>query len=237
MSGMQVTKTHKIIASLVAVAILFGGYIILDKNNKEKIAEAPNQIVVATTTDGTINIESNDSGYTIKEVPINQGNSLPQPVPDLNRPVTKSSIAIVSESDLSIATPKIKELQSLLKNTPSNFPAWLDLASYQKMAGDYEGAVLSWQYAGKLAPRDYISLGNLGNLYAYYLKDNAKAELYYKQAISRNPMQSYLYAQLAEVYIDVFKNIEKARAILDQGLSKIPNDPNLLEFKASLETV
>jgi tetratricopeptide (TPR) repeat protein len=79
-----------------------------------------------------------------------------------------------------------------------------------------------------------VALGNLGNLYAYYIKDNAQAENYYKQAIAKGSTQAYLYVQLGEVYRDVFKDAAKAKATADQGLAKIPNDPSLLQFKATL---
>jgi hypothetical protein len=36
------------------------------------------------------------------------------------------------------------------------------------------------------------------------------------------------------VYKDVFHDLDKARAILDQGLKALPNDPALLEAKNNL---
>jgi tetratricopeptide (TPR) repeat protein len=143
--------------------------------------------------------------------------------------------AKVSTEAIVLATEHIVSLQSRLKKDPSDFPAWLDLGMYQKMAGDYQGTVISWTYAGRLAPTDYISQGNLGNLYAYFLKDNAKAEMYYKKAIANNGVQAYLYVQLAEVYRDLFKDSAKALAIVNQGLVKIPNNGSLLEVKATLQ--
>ena len=105
----------------------------------------------------------------------------------------------------------------------------------QKAGGDYQGAIISWKYASRLAPTDFISLANIGNLYAYFLHDNAQAEIYYKQAIAKGQTQAYLYTQLAEIYRDIFQDLDKAKSIIDQGLSKIPNDPSLLQFKESLK--
>lgn len=228
---MQLTKTHKIIISALAVVVLLGIYIVFDKKSKNEADIKPienNQ--TATTTD-----VNNGIGYKIE--PVNSGSEVPKPIPDLNRPVTQSSKANVPQADVSSATIKIKQLQDLLKDNPASFAAWLDLAMYQKMAGDYDGAIISWKYASRVRETDYVALANIGNLYAYYLKDNAQAEIYYKQAISRDPSQSYLYAQLFEVYRDVFKDLDKARAILKQGLSKIPNDPNLLDLQYSLDPI
>lgn len=231
MFSMELTKTHKIIISALAVFVLLGIYIVFDKKSKnEADTKSIENNQTATTTD-----VNNGIGYKIE--PVSSGNEIPKPIPDLNRAVTQSPKATVSQADISSATLKIKQLQGLLKDKPASFAVWLDLAMYQKMAGDYDGAIISWKYASRLRETDYVALANIGNLYAYYLKDNAQAEIYYKQAISRDPTQSYLYAQLFEVYRDVFKDLDKARAILKQGLSKIPNDPNLLDLQYSLDPI
>jgi predicted Zn-dependent protease len=232
---MQITKTHKIIASAVIVIILLGIYITFDRKSKQ---ETDNKISSneqpATTTDSSLG--QGTDGVIYKIEPVSNNTQKKIPVPDLDRAVTKSALAVnVSENDTLIATKKIKELQTLLKSNPGSYSNWLDLASYQKMAGDYDGAIISWKYVGTLFPKDHVSLGNLGDLYAYYMKDNAQAELSYKEAISRAPTQSYLYTQLAQVYLDVFNSKNKAQAIINEGLKKIPNDPVLLEFQASLQ--
>ena len=53
---------------------------------------------------------------------------------------------------------------------------WLVLGVYRKMIGDYESAKEVWEYASAIRPQNSVSFNNLGELYAYYLKDNAKAE-------------------------------------------------------------
>ena len=233
---MQITKTHKIIISALVVIILLGIYVLFDRESKkENETNITDTNQTATTTDSSDESDTQGVTYKIEPMPTNTGKVIPKPIPDLNRPVTKSPMANVSESDVLRATAKIKEFQTALKSDPSVFVNWLDLASYQKMAGDYDGAIISWTYASKVIPTDYISLANIGNLYAYYLKDNAQAEVYYKMAISRGPTQPYLYSQLAQVYIDFFKDTTKAKAIIAEGLSKNPNEPVLLEFQESLK--
>ena len=236
---MLITKTHKIIISTVVVLVLLGIYITFDRNSKNE----DNQPTLATST--VSGIESN-IGTTIKTVDLNtkvngnykieldKSSSDNQPIPDLNRPTTSSSYATVASEAKALAVEKIVNIQAKLKNNPADLSAWLDLAMYQKSNGDYQGAIISWKYAGRLAPMDYISVANIGNLYAYFLHDNAQAEIYYKQAIVKGPAQPYLYTQLAEIYRDIFKDLDKARAIIEQGLVNIPNDPNLLQFKESL---
>jgi Tetratricopeptide repeat len=233
LSPMQLTKTNKIIISIVAIAVLFGAYILFDIKSKEQGTDTgTNQ--VSTTTDVVVGTNITGQGnYTIERVPINEGR-VTQPVPDLNRVSVPAKGVVVSPEGKARTDAEIKSLQMVLKKDPTDFTSWLSLGLYQKLAGDYDGAVISWVYASKIAPGDYTSLGNLGDLYAYFIHDNGQAEVYYKEAIMRGPTQSYLYVQLAEVYQNVFKNLDKARAIVSQGLSKIPNDPNLLQLKASL---
>ena len=230
-SGMEKSQTQRIIISAVVIAILFGGYVYFDRKNKEGVNNLANQ---ATTTGSTINTQTSTGGYTIEQVPVDQ-NQAPEGMPDLNRPVTSPSSVSVSIDALVLATQKILALQAQLKKTPTDFNSWLDLGMYQKMAGDYDGAVLSWQYASKIIPSSPTPLGNLGNLYAYFIKDNVKAEMYYKEALAQDPSQEYLYTQLAEFYRDILKDFTKAGAIVSAGLARIPNDPNLLQIRDSLK--
>ena len=67
------------------------------------------------------------------------------------------------------------------------------------------------------------------------MHDTAKAEMYFKQALSLGSAQAYLYIQFATFYRDVVKDMTKAKAIIDQGLAKLPNNQALVEFKASLK--
>ena len=77
---------------------------------------------------------------------------------------------------LKIVTAKIQDLSSQLKKDSDNLENWLVLGVYRKMIGDYESAKEVWEYASAIRPQNSVSFNNLGELYAYYLKDNAKAE-------------------------------------------------------------
>lgn len=232
----ELTKIQKIIISAVVVAILLAIYIAFDRKSNIKKVDNTETTSVSTSTDSTGNINAQGTGsYTIKQISVDTIDEIPKPIPDLNRVSVSATGAIVLPEVKSAAEQKIKMLQAKLKENPAYIEAWIDLGIYQKMAGDYDGAVISWKYASRLSPTDYISLGNLGNIYAYFLKDNGQAEVYYKQAISKDPKQVYLYIQLAEVYRDVFKDLDKARAIIDQGLSKVPNDQSLVQMKNLLK--
>jgi hypothetical protein len=228
------TQRNKILIGIVAVVILLGAYTLFDGRSKE-IEVVNNEPIATTTIGGNVGIPGISGDYTIEKVTVEEGKSVPQSIPNLDRPVTVSSKAIVTAEAKASATPAVLSYQAKLKQNPADFNSWINLGISQKEGGDYEGAVISWSYASKIAPSDYISLANIGNLYAYFLKDNGQAEVYYKQAISRSPSINYLYVQLAEIYRDIFKDLDKAMAIVDQGLSKIPNDPNLLQLKAQLD--
>ncbi len=237
---MQITRTHKIIISIVALAILLSIYIFIDRKSRG-VEEAPisttststniSNTQTVTNTTGIANI-SGSGNYSVEQV--GGTSSKPLPVPDLNRSIIVYPGAIISPEAKAQAAQKVPESQAILKKNPNDIRAWNVLGLWQKTGGDYEGAVISWKYASQLSTNDYVSVANLGNIYAWFLKDNGQSEIYYKEAIRRAPTQSFLYIGLAEVYRDIFRDLDKARAIVDQGLAKIPNDPSLLQFKANL---
>ncbi len=233
MSSMTLTTSHKILIALVVVAV--AGYIIFDKKADNSAPKDTGAIATTTSSDlGEITVDGT-GGYTIKKI---SETALPAgskvTMPDLNRAVIFGSSMTFDANTKRIYTEKIQALQAELKKDPSSFANWLELGLYQKAIGDYEGAAITWKYVSVQAPKDYISLGNLGNLYAYYLKDNAMAETYYLQAIKVDPKHSYLYLQLSDVYLNVFKDLSKAKSIIDQGLKILPEDKSLIEMKAAL---
>jgi tetratricopeptide (TPR) repeat protein len=239
---MELTKSHKIIISAVAVIILLGIYVTFDKKSRENMdnnADISGQVASSTlaTTTGSSTTKNNQvtGDYKIEQVPVKVTSGVPKPIPDLTRKVVFGSDSVLTQDIKSMIEKKVSGLQSELIKKPDYLAGWIDLGIYQKMAGDYSGAVVSWKYASLLSPINFISPGNLGNLYAYFLKDNGQAELYYKEAISKGPTQVYLYMQLADVYREVFKDLDKARALVAEGLTKIPNDPNLLQIQTSLK--
>jgi tetratricopeptide (TPR) repeat protein len=203
-----------------------------------KKTEAPTEdsgIKMSTTTvkviPGTNIVVEGKGDYTITPIPVKT--EKPILVPDLNRPVIFLASLNLADDVKKILIDKINVLQVNLKNNSNDINSWIDMGIYQKMAGDYAGAVISWKYVSDIS-NDFVSLGNLGDLYAYYLKDNGMAEVYYKKAITRAPNQSYLYIQLSSVYKVIFNDLVKAKAVLDEGLKKIPNDKSLLEAKKNL---
>lgn len=232
-NNMMNSKKRNIIIALVAILVFGGLYVVFDRSRKEPVSvdTTPTESSTSTTTqvnlgDGIVATVPN--GYVFESV-----NTPSTPVPSLNRAVVFA--AGIDESVVKAIQTKVAELQTELKKDSSKVAYWIDLGTYHKVAGDFSGAKIYWDYAGKRAPTDFISFGNLGNMYAYQLKDMVNAEKYYNQAIKNAPSQVYLYFQLAEAFRDVSKDTAKARAVIDRGLVANPNNAELLAFKESLK--
>jgi tetratricopeptide (TPR) repeat protein len=125
---------------------------------------------------------------------------------------------------------KINNYISALKDDPTLFNSWLILGIYRKQIGDYEGARQAWDYVGKISPGNSTSFNNLGNLYAYYIKDNQKAEENFLKAIKNGPDMVYIYRNLYEFYRYVMKDDIKAKAILAQGIAANPDTSQDLQY-------
>lgn len=136
--------------------------------------------------------------------------------PDLNKPVNFT--ANMAEDSRALLLSKTGDLSSKLKDEPSNQENWLKLAIYKKMAGDYTGAEEIWVYLTSVNPQGFIPYNNLGDLYAYHLRDDAKAERNFLKALELAPGQASLYRSIYEFYRFVLKDEVKAREILGRGI-------------------
>ena len=182
----------------------------------------------------TIQGEGDMKGVKIEPVAItNNKPAVNVPLPDLNKEIKIT--ADMNEDAKRIATAKIQDLSSQLKKDSDNLENWLVLGVYRKMIGDYEGAREDWEYASAIRPQNSTSFNNLGELYAYYLKDNAKAEKNYKKAIVNDPSAIYIYRNFFDFYRYIAKDTAKARAILEQGIAANPTTSS--DLKNLLETL
>ncbi|MFZ2523052.1 MAG: hypothetical protein WAW92_01565, partial [Minisyncoccia bacterium] len=153
---------------------------------------------------------------------------------DINKQIVFNAKLNLSDDQKKFITDKIISQSAILKNDMASMQPWMDLGIYYKISGDYSGAAEIWKFVSEYAPQDFVSLGNLGDLYGYYLNDKILSETYYKKAITVNPKMAYLYTQLSSVYKYVFKDMDKAKAIIDEGLKANPDDPALTEFRKAL---
>ena len=169
----------------------------------------------------TVQGEGDMSGVKIDPVVItNSKPAVNAPLPDLNRAIKIT--AEMNDDAKKIATAKIQDLSNQLKKDSDNLENWLVLGVYRKIIGDYEGAKEVWEYASIIRPQNSVSFNNLGELYAYYLKDNKKAEENYIKAIENDPSAIYIYRNFFDFYRYVAKDVTKARAILEKGIATNP---------------
>jgi len=128
----------------------------------------------------------------------------------------------------------IKDLVSGLRTKPEVFSDWNDLGTYRKIIGDYVGAKEAWENAAILRPKSALPLGNLGNLYGYYVKDSAKAEEYYLAAIKIEPTPGFWYYQTYFFYKEAMNDSIKAKNIVTEGVKANPLDADLKALLKSL---
>ena len=107
-----------------------------------------------------------------------------------------------------------------------NYYFWLDVASAQKIIGDYNNAANVWKWFNDAYPANSISPANLGDLYKSFVIDNEQAEYYYKMAIQRDTSDWYTYYSFYEFYRYNLNDSEKAIDILKDGAKNNPDHIN-----------
>ncbi|MBI2108889.1 MAG: hypothetical protein HYT93_01755 [Parcubacteria group bacterium] len=224
-------KQHVYIAFLVLILASFVGYIIYtDVAVKNNIAKSPTLNEVEGSNMDEVQEKNIPEGVLV-EVPQNTTATedgkmaLTTPVPDLDRQIVIPDSTHPSQKDEIIS--KISALVVLLKQDASLFNEWIDLGLRRKSIEDYEGARQAWEYASVIRPNNSISFGNLGALYGYYLGNPILAEKNYLKAIENDSKLPYLYVQTADFYLEVLKDVEKAKEILKKGLIAVPGDEAL----------
>ena len=118
--------------------------------------------------------------------------------------------------------PKSDALIASLKKEPK-YVDWSDLGMYRKAAGDYKGAEDIWTYLITASPRGTDAYINLGDLYMYYLHDNAKAEPMFLKAVEVSPRVVETYRRIVDFYTVALKDKTKARNFLEVSIAKYPD--------------
>ncbi len=214
-------------AAVVVVFFLVDWYV---SSEKKVVTPTPTVPTNSTSTPGGIDVED-----IIKQGGAVEVEEIDRSAPNLDRKVVFSSKSQISPEAQSIIVTNVKKLQDLLKKNPQDFNTWNNLGVYYKSAEDYAAAVEVWTYVGRVFPTNYVSFGNLGFVYGYYLKDLVKAEQNYLQAIKNGPFQIYVYVQAVEFYRDVMKDTTKALKIAEEGYAKIPTSIDLENLVKALK--
>ena len=200
-------STKNKIYGLTALLIVLSGIFYFIKISPKDIGEGAEK--VGETPD-----------YTIEVIPLGS-NASNVVAPDLDR---KTGFEVADEKSKS----EIEKLSKTLKASPQDVLQWVDLGSWRKAIGDYEGAVIVWEYVTKIAPGYGVPYINLGNIYHYYLKDYVKAEINFKKFISMQPTYIDGYQRLFNLYSQSYlQNTTKAADILKEGILKNPNAAEL----------
>lgn len=153
------------------------------------------------------------------------------PAPSLDREVTAPEYFPQEAKDILLAN--IADAKGRIEENPGDLSSWLDLAIFYKTAEDYEGAEAIWLYINKAAEGQSISAHNLGDLYHLYLKDYKKAEGQFREALRRNPGQTFTYAALHELYRYSYKtDTNLAVDVIMEGLQVDPGAIDLMKLLA-----
>ncbi|MBU4536916.1 hypothetical protein KJ603_02680, partial [Patescibacteria group bacterium] len=197
-------KNKKITIAIILIVIIAAILFFLPKDSESPTLE--------------INQEKNDPEIVINGVEINNKEGAVTPiqeereVPSLDRKIEfPESLPVEAHEPV---TKKINEIVASLKENSDSFDNWLELGIYRKMIEDYEGTEIAWDYASYLEPNKFVVWGNLGDLYALYMRDNTKAEVYYLKALEIGPHQDYLYFKTAQFYLDYIENIGSLGVVL-----------------------
>lgn len=152
--------------------------------------------------------------------------------PSLTKPV--AYMADLSPEAKNILQDKIAAARSVLSKNYEDYTTWLEIAIRYKQAGDLPQAKAVWEYLANIHPDDAVSRHNLGDVYALYLKEYPKAEMYYKQAIAITPKEAINYLSLSDMYRYSYKqNTSAAEDILKLGISQVPA-PQVEDLKKAL---
>lgn len=185
----------------------------------------------------TDNSQDSPAGNNNSYAGISDPNIITREVPPYSgRPINEARFGAGFSGPQSAITQKTKDLNDLkaaLEKDPFSFNDWVTVGIIKKFFNDFEGAKDAWEYVIVLYPNNPLAFENLGNLYALYLHNNAKAEYNYKKAIENNSIEPSFYIALADFYKNFLGDNSKAINTILFGLGKI-KDVNLFLSIAGL---
>jgi len=200
-----------LILSSVAVLLLLGGMWFLIQRGDARDS--------TTTTDG---VTYTGEGSVMVEEDTNTAQTNTE-TSDFMRPlVFKADLSGEVES---VLEAQFREVREILAETPDDFNALSSLGLVRKIAGDYTEAARVWEYVSRIYPNNAVTFSGLGDLYLNFIKNYAKAEVAYKQAIKIAPNSTDAYRNLFALYTDYGYDAGATAAedILKEGIIKNPN--------------
>lgn len=222
MQNENLRKSIPVISAIIVLTVV-GIYIYRDTQASRVPEEAVSEREATTTPSVTENPEEGKD-YTVELLP---PETTTVQEPNLSRPIVFGST--VDAEVRTIISSNVTKIVSDLKTDGERVDLWMSLGMQYKIAGDYEGARMVWEYVGSRAPSDPVSFYNLGDLYANYLKNSALAEKNFKIAIKNNPKNVGSYRALHELYrYNYPANKDLADDILIEGLKVNPSAVDLM---------
>lgn len=151
----------------------------------------------------------------------------------LNKNENVESPALTKVSEVGL--PKIESLTSdkPLPTEDEDMDKWIEMGIQRKSAGDFLGAAEAWKQASLANPGSYLPHNNLGFLYRYDIKDFAKAEKSFLDAVAIRPDLTIAYRELSDLYRYAYtEKADQADDILLKGLEKNPGHYDILIYLA-----
>lgn len=166
--------------------------------------------------------------YTVSAVPLSEIPSR-EGMPRLRREVLFS--ASFSPEAQGIMRQKIDASIAALEKDPRVLDEWMQLAILRKTVDDYEGAREIWEFLARTSPNQFGPFANLASLYAFDLKDAARAEQNFTTALALWTKDISVWRNAHDFYRHVRKNDEKAKQMLREGIehTKSPDLQYLLD--------
>lgn len=224
-SKLTARKLVIIISVTVLLAVIYSVYFFIDKDTP--ISDSDGSISSTSLGQAGLSQESDQPILASSSSPIlsESSPSLPfyagQPIENLgNDPIIKQFPAENVERQKKF----LREATLLLRQRPDDFDAWIAVGVHKKFFNNFQGARDAWEYAKLLKPEVVLPYLNLGNLYAYHIRDLVKAESNFSAASQRDPNNIFgSYSSLADFYRD-FGFKDRAITVYQKILALTPND-------------
>lgn len=138
------------------------------------------------------------------------------------------SVGGMSQESLARAKEKINNAVNLIEANYDYDAPWLELGAYRRMIGDNDGALEAWQFLSKIRPFAHVSYHNIGDLYAFTIRDYEQGEKYLLKSILVGPGNIQGYLALANLYsVPEFGKQSEVPKILLKGIDNNPEFPDL----------
>lgn len=210
---------------VIAIALIAAGY--LYQNRQAAVTQA---VEVATSSNAAFAITASngaDERGSTNIIPISSDAGIK--VPDYKRPLTFPKNTTLNAEAQSLLLKQYAKTQAVVIKDPLSFNEWIFLGNDNLIAGNYAIAQEYWEYVSLRWPTNQASFNNLGDLYMNYLKDYAKAEKNWLQAVKNKADDPGVYKNLFTLYSETsYKPTNTAAEdILKKGIAANPRAVNL----------